>query len=96
MLPDVVGALFDMKEEFLASIEITASRISSRNSSIFWESEPNIDYIHTFLKRERDVEGNTNPKLLKRLDAFQKDKWEASLSYWYEIHKGMYESLREF
>lgn len=96
MMPDVVGALVDMKEEFLASIEITASRISSRNSSVFWESERNVDYVHTFLKRERDVEGNTDPELLKWLDAFQKDRREASLSYWYEMHKGVHESLREF
>ena len=96
MMPDVVGSLVDMKEEFLASIEITASRISSRNSSVFWESERNVDYVHTFLKRERDVEGNTDPELLKWLDAFQKDRREASLSYWYEMHKGVHESLREF
>lgn len=96
MMPDVVGALVDMKEEFLAGIKITASRISSRNSSVFWESERNVDYVHTFLKRERDVEGNTDPELLKWLDAFQKDRREASLSYWYEMHKGAHESLREF
>ncbi|MDJ0819558.1 MAG: aldehyde ferredoxin oxidoreductase, partial [Desulfobacterales bacterium] len=95
-LPDVVGALVDMKEEFLTSIEITASRISSRNSSVFWESERNVDYVHSFLKREREVEGNTDPELLNWLDAFQKDRREASLSYWYEMHKGVHESLREF
>ena len=96
LLPDVVESLVDMKEEFLTSIEITASRISSRNSSVFWESERNVDYVHNFLKREREVEGNTDPELLKWLDAFQKDRREASLSYWYEMHKGVHESLREF
>ena len=96
MAPDIVGSLFDMKEAFLDSIEITASRISSRNSSIFWESQRNMDYVHTFLERERDVAGNTDPELLKWIDAFRKDKTEASLSYWYEIHKGVHETLREF
>lgn len=39
-----------MKSEFLASASLTASRINNRNASILWESERNIDFIHTFLK----------------------------------------------
>jgi glyceraldehyde-3-phosphate dehydrogenase (ferredoxin) len=96
MLPDIVGTLTGMKEEFLAAVKITASRISSRNSSIFWESERNMDYIHTFLKRERDVEGNTAQELMQWLDAFDRDKKEASITWWYEMHKGVHETLREY
>jgi glyceraldehyde-3-phosphate dehydrogenase (ferredoxin) len=96
MLPEVVGKLFGLKQEYLDRIAATASRINSRNSSIFWESERNIDFVHSFLKRKHEVEGDSHPELLAWLDKFEKDKREASLEYWYEIHKGIHESLREF
>ena len=96
MLPDIVGKLFGMKEQYLERIAATAGRINSRNSSIFWESGRTIDFVHSFLKRKREVEGNTSPELLAWLDKFEKDKREASLEYWYEIHKGIQESLSEF
>ena len=85
-----------MKEQYLERIAATAGRINSRNSSIFWESGRTIDFVHSFLKRKREVEGNTGPELLAWLDKFEKDKREASLEYWYEIHKGIQESLSEF
>lgn len=96
MLPDVVGVLFGQKEGFLRNLAVTASRINSRNSSISWESERDADCIHTFLKRHRDVEGTTDKALLEWIDRFDKDKSEAALSFWYEAHKGIHESLREF
>jgi glyceraldehyde-3-phosphate dehydrogenase (ferredoxin) len=96
MLPDIMGSLFDLKEQYLENNHITASRISSRNASIYWESRRNADYIETFLKRQRDVEGNSDPELLKWIEHFSTDREEAALSYWYEMHKGIQESLREF
>jgi glyceraldehyde-3-phosphate dehydrogenase (ferredoxin) len=96
MIPEIVGTLFGMKDQYLERIAVTASRINSRNSSIFWESERNADYVHTFLRRKREVEGDSRPELLEWLDKFQKDKREAALEFWYEIHKGIHESLREF
>ena len=38
MLPEIIGSLYGQKEPFLKGLAITASRINSRNSSIFWES----------------------------------------------------------
>lgn len=96
MLPEIVGTLFGRKDQYLAQIAVTASRINSRNSSIFWESERNADFVHTFLKRKREVDGDSRPELLTWLDKFQRDKSEAALEFWYEIHKGIHESLREF
>jgi glyceraldehyde-3-phosphate dehydrogenase (ferredoxin) len=96
MLPEVIGELFDQKAAFLQRTMITASRINSRNASVFWESERSADLVHTFLKRHRDVEGNTDADLQSWIERFEKDKGEAALSYWYEIHKGIHESLREF
>jgi glyceraldehyde-3-phosphate dehydrogenase (ferredoxin) len=96
MLPEVVGSLFGQKEAFLQRTMVTAGRINSRNASVFWESERNVDLVATFLKRHRDVEGNTDATLLEWIERFEKDKAETALAFWYEIHKGIHESLREF
>jgi glyceraldehyde-3-phosphate dehydrogenase (ferredoxin) len=96
MLPEIIGELYGKKEQYLERVSVTASRINSRNASIFWESERNADFVHAFLKRHREVEGSTRPELLDWLDRFDKDKKEASFEFWYEIHKGVHESLREF
>jgi glyceraldehyde-3-phosphate dehydrogenase (ferredoxin) len=96
MLPDIVESLYGMKERFLKQISITPSRINSRNSSIFWESERSIDFVQTFLKRKREVEDVRDADLDRWIEYFDKDREEAALSFWYEMHKGIQESLREF
>lgn len=96
MLPEIVGSLFGLKNEYLKSLSVTASRINSRNSSVFWESERNVDYVHTFLLRHRDVEGTKRPELDDWITQFQRDKQEGAYSFWCEIFKGIHESLREF
>jgi glyceraldehyde-3-phosphate dehydrogenase (ferredoxin) len=96
MIPEIVESLYGLSKEFLENISITASRINSRNSSIFWESERNFDFVYTFLKRKNEIDGVKDPELLKWIEAFEKDKKQASLEFWYEIHKGTHESLREF
>jgi glyceraldehyde-3-phosphate dehydrogenase (ferredoxin) len=96
MLPDVVGTLYGLKNELLLKAAITATRINSRNASIFWESERNTDYIHAFLKRKHIIDGEKSDELLSWIDKFEKDKTEAALNFWYEIHKGIHESLQEF
>lgn len=96
MIPEIIESLFGMKERFLENTSITASRINSRNSSIFWESERNIDFIISFLKRKRDIDHSDDPALLEWIERFEKDREEAALSFWYETHKGIHESLREF
>jgi glyceraldehyde-3-phosphate dehydrogenase (ferredoxin) len=96
MLPDILDTLLGRKRDFLEKISVTASRINSRNSSIFWESERTTDLLHLFLLRKREVEGDSHPELISWIDKFKKDKAEATLEFWYEIHKGVHESLREF
>ena len=96
MLPEIIGSLYNKKSEFLKSVEITATRINSRNSSVYWESKRNIDLVKNFLERTHVIENNTNPELMKWLESFNKHPEEAGLNYWYEIHKGITESLREF
>jgi glyceraldehyde-3-phosphate dehydrogenase (ferredoxin) len=96
LAPDIVGSIFGKKEEFLASIAVTGSRINSRNASVYWESERNLDFVLTFLRRERDVSGSTDAELAAWIDRFEKDKREAGLDWWFEMRKGIDESLREF
>jgi len=96
MLPEVIGSLYGKKQEFLDRLMATASRINSRNSSIYWESERTVDLVYRFLLRRRDVEGDTDKDLLAWIERFEKDKAEAALDFWYEVHKGTHEVLREF
>jgi glyceraldehyde-3-phosphate dehydrogenase (ferredoxin) len=96
MMPEVFESLYGMKDAFLAANAVAASRINSRNSSLFWESERDLDFVHSFLRRKRDVDGDANPELAVWIDAFDKDKREAGLSFWFEVRKGIDESLRDF
>ena len=93
MMPEVMGSLYDMKNEYIERINKLCQRIGSRNSSTFWESERNFDFIKNFLIREHEVEGTNEKELLRWIDRFKKDKREASYEYWYEIHKGIQETI---
>ena len=96
MLPEVMGSLYDSKEAYLRAVSVLASRLNSRNSPIFWESQRNIDYLHTFLMRKKSVDGETDPRLDAWLQRFETDKVEAAREFWYETLMGIDESLREF
>jgi glyceraldehyde-3-phosphate dehydrogenase (ferredoxin) len=74
---------------------MTASRINSRNASLFWEAGRNADITHAFLRRCRDVNGVRDAELDRWIARFDQDRREAALDFWYEMHKGTHESLRE-
>jgi glyceraldehyde-3-phosphate dehydrogenase (ferredoxin) len=94
--PEIFGSLYGKKDELIAATAVTASRINSRNASVYWESERDIDFVRTFLTRLRDVEGETDPVLLEWIARFNADRKEAALDWWFEMRKGIDESLREF
>jgi glyceraldehyde-3-phosphate dehydrogenase (ferredoxin) len=96
MLPEILESLYGLKEDMIQATRVCASRINSRNASIFWESERNIDFIHTFLKRRAAVEGDDSPELMEWIGRFEVDKQEAALDFWFAIAKGIAESLRDF
>lgn len=96
MVSEIIESLCGMKEQFLSNIAMTASRINSRNASVFWESERCFDYVYTFLKRKQTVENDTGAELAQWVTKLENNKLEAALDFWYEIHKGIHESLREF
>lgn len=96
IMPNIIDSLFGFKEKFLKSLVLTASRINSRNSSIFWESERSIDFIHSFLKKKHDEDGVNDEELMEWIKRFEKNKLSAALDFWYDIHKGIHETLKEF
>ena len=96
LLPEIVGSIHGVKEQFVAAAAVTASRINSRNASVYWESERDIDFVASFLRRQRDVEKSADPELLAWIGRFEKDRKEAGLDWWFEVRKGIDESLREF
>jgi glyceraldehyde-3-phosphate dehydrogenase (ferredoxin) len=96
MGPGIVEALYGKGQAFTEKIHVTASRISSRNASVFWEAERNIDFVRGFLRRARDVQGTHRAELDDWIGRFDRDKRDAALDFWYEMHKGAHEALREF
>jgi glyceraldehyde-3-phosphate dehydrogenase (ferredoxin) len=96
LLPEVMDSLYGCKESFLRAIDVLASRLNSHNSPIYWESERNIDYLQTFLKRKKEVENCEHPELSTWLEKFDQNRVEAARDFWYETLKGIDESLREF
>ncbi len=96
MVPEIIESLYQQKEKFLSAITVTASRINSRNASVFWESERNFDFVHTFLKRTKEVDKVNHPELDHWIAEFDKNKREAGLNFWFEMLKGIHESLRDF
>ncbi len=91
MIPEIMESLYGLKDDFIKSIKVTASTINSQNASIYWESERNSDFVYTFLKRQELVLGNNDPELRKWIKAFEGDKKEAALDFWYEMHKGIHD-----
>ncbi|HOJ62960.1 MAG TPA: aldehyde ferredoxin oxidoreductase C-terminal domain-containing protein [Spirochaetota bacterium] len=96
MVPEIFEAMYGMKDKFLKNISWTASRINSRNASVFWESERNFDFVYRFLKRIKEAEKVENEALDYWIKEFEKDKYEAGLNFWFEMLKGIDESLRDF
>jgi len=94
MLPEIVESLYGLGSQLQLSSHITARRINCRNASVFWESSRNIDFVHSFLLRHQE-QGSQDPSLLHWLQRFAGNKHEAALDWWYEIRKGIDESLRE-
>jgi glyceraldehyde-3-phosphate dehydrogenase (ferredoxin) len=95
LLPEVMDSIYNSKDQFLHAVNVLAGRLNSRNCPVFWESERSLDFIHSFLKRKRDVDNDHHPELSQWVDKFDSDKLEAAKDFWYETLKGIDESLVE-
>ena len=96
MVPMAIEALYGKKDAYLQAVAVAASRINSRNAGVYWESQANIDFVRSFLARAKQVDGNTDPVLATWLEAFEKAPAEAAIDFWFELRKGIDESLRDF
>lgn len=95
MTPEIIETLFGIKKQFMENIAATAGRINSRNSSVFWETQRNCDLVKSFLHRKQKVEGNKSEELAEWVKRFDEDGNKAALDFWYEMHKGAHETLRQ-
>lgn len=96
LMPDIVESLFGCKEAMLKAVSLSASRITSRNASVFFESQRNTDLLHRFLRKKAETTLTNDKELLHWLDRFSENQHQASIDFWYEIHQGLHETLREF
>jgi glyceraldehyde-3-phosphate dehydrogenase (ferredoxin) len=95
MIPVIIDSLYGLRECLLREVARTVDRLNSRNAANFWESERCVDYVYLFLKRKRDVEGERRDELDQWIKQFESNRREAAMAFWYEMHKGVMESLRE-
>jgi len=93
MMPDVVEALYGMKEAYLESIRLMSGTMYQKNRARFWESGRSRDFIHRFLLRQHEVEHNNDPELLDWLAQFEQDRDRAARAFWEEMKSGMDEIL---
>ncbi|MDY0151232.1 MAG: aldehyde ferredoxin oxidoreductase N-terminal domain-containing protein [Candidatus Cloacimonas sp.] len=95
MLPEIIETLFGKGADLLLNAHITSRRINCRNAGVFWESERSMDFVHQYLLRQKQTQKAENEDIDYWLSRFSANKHEAALDYWYEIRKGIDESLRE-
>lgn len=95
MIPDIIGKLYNKGQEYADSVKGIASWINSRNASSFWESERNMDIVNSFINNKYDEKSDVL-ELSYWYERFKVNKQEAAFEYWYEIHKGIHESIKDY
>lgn len=93
MLPIIIEELFGLRKKLELCNHITARRINCRNASVFWESERDIDYTHQALLMMNCAQNDEDLNMW--LCRFAENKKAAAFDFWYEIRKGIDESLKE-
>jgi len=81
LLPDIVENIFGERDAFLRSISLTASRINSRNASVFWESERNMDVVFEFLKNKKEIDGVSHPELDRWIEFFTRGFYQMTSTF---------------
>jgi len=91
MAPEIIEHLYGLKKEFIASINSLALNINDQGKPIYWESQKNIDIIHSFLKKKESI------KYFDELDGwvkqFDKNPQVAARKFWNEIYIGVQEAF---
>jgi len=91
MAPEMIGHLYGLKNEFLAKVNSFAIDITDQGKPVFWETQKNIDIIHTFLKKKESIKYFDELKYWVK--AFDKDSQKAARKFWNEIYKGVQETF---
>jgi glyceraldehyde-3-phosphate dehydrogenase (ferredoxin) len=94
MIPDLVEYVYGMKESYLKTVGELAAKINTHNTTRPWESGRVLDFVHSFLRRKRDVDHDTNPELLEWIDAFEDDRADAGLRFWEALRQGMESAIQ--
>jgi glyceraldehyde-3-phosphate dehydrogenase (ferredoxin) len=95
MIPAIIESLYGLKDRLLQEVHTTVERMACRNASNYWESQRCVDFIHRFLLRKRDVEQEKRPELAEWIQRFESNQHDAAISFWYEVHRGVTEAMRE-
>lgn len=95
-VPQAMETLYGKRDAYLRSVSSAASRLNSRNAGVYWESESNVRFVKSFLRRAREVEKQSSRELDRWISFFDEDPGEAALEFWFETRKGIDESLRDF
>ncbi len=93
MLPQIVQYIYQSGEDLELNAHITSRRINCRNASVYWESTLAIDFVFSYLKRQKELNPEVNEDLDMWIKRFDEDPKAAAFEYWYEIRKGIDESL---
>ena len=94
MIPKIIQELYGKKDQFIRSVSLTASRLNSRNASVFWESRRNMEFLLTALIKQKETYSD-DAVLKDWINRLEKNLEEASRAYWYEMRMGIDESLTE-
>ncbi len=89
MMPEIMGSIFGLKEEYLQNIDKISKTIRTKNRSVFWESGRNVDIIESFLNRKQNVEHINDSKLDQWVEKFKQDKDTAAREFWQNMYTGI-------
>jgi glyceraldehyde-3-phosphate dehydrogenase (ferredoxin) len=66
----------------------------SFGASVQWRKDSNM--VFEFSKNRKRIDGTSHPELDHWIAFFTRDKHAAAYEFWYELHKGIHETLREY
>ena len=89
----MLSSVLPSKQAILVNIAIMRAFVSLRALLSTHKDLAHKLGVFSALKRRRDVDGDKAPELERWLKAFEADKAAAALDYWFEIRKGISETL---
>ena len=91
MAPEIIDHLYGLKDEFIAKLNSFALKINDQGKPVYWETQKNIDIIHSFLKKKESIK--YFDELQYWVELFDKDEKKAAKKFWDEINEGVQEAF---